>query len=420
MLIILIAYNLLFVNLNANAAEPCFKDFVKKISEGMNKKNIYGDVEWKKFSDAFEVCKKKRIKMEECFPPFINQRLGDGNFYKKVTNCTNSSGILTCDYIDLTPEESENWIQGFISCIQKGYSKENCSNDDYKKFLIDKENVRNNFFKFCKIHYDDCTCDSACETLVKKTEADFKKSYVRNNTTETKTSLSIPKVKDELKNLFRKLNYDKKLPDNYLKSDNLIGKDWREKVIGTLSSCYERKSTTKDICKQVKKYIKSKNKNPQIKYQEIKSCFDNLKSKQAPHGCGPKLISILESFRDGGRKYGNKRNEAFGQGFPNKHGQTNITNTDPNTPYIELDVDFQLPGNINAHWSRGRNRIVYDRETGAVFFTSDHYNTSHFLGCLKKSTGCSRDEVQKSIGKSNTVIDDDILSIGKSLDLKID
>ena len=110
-------------------------------------------------------------------------------------------------------------------------------------------------------------------------------------------------------------------------------------------------------------------------------------------------------------------NQNFGQGFPNKHNSANTTQKPyPDSPYIEIDGYFQLPTNVNEHWGRGRNRVVYDSDTGAVFFTSDHYNTSHFLGCLD-SKKCNKSKVDASKGNANCVINDDILQIGKSLGL---
>ena len=217
---------------------------------------------------------------------------------------------------------------------------------------------------------------------------------MKKNTAETEAFLQ-DDVKDELKFLFEKLNRDKKLPPNYLNSNKLIGTGWREQIIGTLTECYADRKNKTGICSQMIGYVEQeiKGTRPKIKSEDIMKCLNNLRSKQAAHGCNSKLISVLGSFRDGGRTYGNKRNEAFGQGFPNKHGSAN-TNPDPNSPYIELDVKFQLPTDINGH-CRGRNRVVYDKNSGAVFLPQTTTILLIFLGALKKFKGCDKKILRK-------------------------
>ena len=93
----------------------------------MNRKNIHGEEEWKKFSDAFEACERKQKSMNECFSPFINKRFEDPNFYKKF-ECIEVNSTQLCDYVDLKAGESKNWIEGFTTCIKK-YSKNDCATE---------------------------------------------------------------------------------------------------------------------------------------------------------------------------------------------------------------------------------------------------------------------------------------------------
>ena len=164
---------------------------------------------------------------------------------------------------------------------------------------------------------------------------------------------------DDLDSILSNFNSDGKVPD-YFFTQREIG--WRDRETRSVKKCaedfYNDNCLTPPIaahCSRLGNYINDS--------------------------------SQIGKLRVGGGQYQNLSNNGNPL-FPTSFGQG------ANSPFIEVDIG-QL--NNSAVGTRGSTRALYNKTTGDLFITSDHYDTARYIGCIPNIGRCTSKATLRSM-----------------------